>query len=694
MFNKITLKTKLIIPIFAITTILLLLGFMLITSKYAQIISLEQLNNKVTLSAKISDMIHSLQKERGLSSGYAVNYKGKFRKELISQRELTDMRKRDFYEYIQKIGSLEFKKLTKNIINELDEISKIRKKIDKQQLTSDEIIKKYTNINSSLLNILANIIKESFVPKVTQNLLAYSYMMYIKEFAGIERVVGINLLLEQQYDKDKYIRFTNALSIQKQNVEMFLKYSSEPILNYYKKTKENGVDEDVQEIRDIILYERRNKQNIDPKYWYNIMTSKINSYQSIINFIKNQTAYNIKQELQKIKNIFYIVSALTIMSLIVFIFMIIAFLRLAKEEQRLRVVMDKYIISSITDLKGKIIDVSEAFCNISGYKKHELLGKNHNIVRHPDMPKSAFRDLWNTISKGKAWKGKVKNLRKDGSFYWVYANIEPLYNSKGDIDAYISIRLDITESELLTQKVKEEEDKNKAAQQMMQQQSRLAQMGEMLSMIAHQWRQPLSAISASAAVLYIKASRDKLDKDTAIELSNKITDFSKHLSSTIDDFRDFFKSNKSKTKTNFEKIVKSVLDIVNISLEQKDIKLNINIVSLCDLETYENEVKQVILNLVKNAEDALIENSIQNAQIDIDINNNVLSIRDNAGGIPSDIMDKIFDPYFSTKTKKDGTGLGLYMSKTIIQEHCDGNLEVQNDEKGAKFTITLGENND
>ena len=241
----------------------------------------------------------------------------------------------------------------------------------------------------------------------------------------------------------------------------------------------------------------------------------------------------------------------------------------------------------------------------------------------------------------------------------------------------------------LESKIQDEIKKSQKKDQLMLEQSRLAQMGEMLSMIAHQWRQPLSAISASASVIYIKASRDKLDNKTAVELANKITGFSKHLSSTIDDFRDFFKSNKVQNKTDFEKVVKSVLDIVSVSLEEKSIKLNIKTISLSEFETYENEIKQVLLNLIKNAEDALVENNIENPSINIEINNNVLIISDNAGGIPNDIIDKIFDLYFSTKTKKDGTGLGLYMSKTIIEEHCGGKLDVVNDSNGAVFTITM-----
>ncbi len=224
------------------------------------------------------------------------------------------------------------------------------------------------------------------------------------------------------------------------------------------------------------------------------------------------------------------------------------------------------------------------------------------------------------------------------------------------------------------------------------QQSRLAQMGEMINMIAHQWRQPLSAISATSGSINIKARLHNLNDETTIELSNKISQYTQHLSSTIDDFREFFKSNKEKRDTNFNELVQSVLNIVEVSIVNKNIKLIQNLNCSNTLHTYPNELKQVILNLIKNAEDVLLENKIVNPQITIETNNGTLSISDNGGGVPQNIIEKIFDPYFSTKTKKDGTGLGLYMSKTIVEENCGGTLKVINCENGAVFIIKLGIN--
>ncbi len=360
---------------------------------------------------------------------------------------------------------------------------------------------------------------------------------------------------------------------------------------------------------------------------------------------------------------------------------------------------DKYVIASKTDLKGNITYVSSRFCDISGYTKDELIGVNHRILRHEDMPKKLFKGMWLTITNRQSWVGDIKNKKKDGSFYWVKANISPLYHNGKHI-GYVAIRYDITDKKKLNelnlslqQKIDHEIDKSRKKDQQMLEQSRLAQMGEMISMIAHQWRQPLTAISSASAAINLKAKRDKLSSDLAVELSSKISQYSQHLSATINDFREFFKSNKTKKETNFNNILNSVMNIVNESILNKNIELIKDINCEKTFVSYENELKQVILNLIKNAEDILLENNIKNPYIKISAYNKddkfIFEISDNAGGVPLDIVDKIFDPYFSTKTKKDGTGLGLYMSKMIVEDHCEGELSVYNDDNGAVFRIVI-----
>ena len=248
----------------------------------------------------------------------------------------------------------------------------------------------------------------------------------------------------------------------------------------------------------------------------------------------------------------------------------------------------------------------------------------------------------------------------------------------------------------LQERVNAEVHKNREKDKQMIEQSRFAQMGEMISMIAHQWRQPLSAISSTSSAIKLKATLDTLDKETTLDLADKISQYSQHLSTTINDFREFFKSNKEQQETSLDRLVEGALSIIEVSINNKNIKIVKDLHSPEIITTYANEMKQVILNLIKNAEDILIEKEIKDAEIRIKSYKNtqfyVIEVEDNGGGIPQEIISKIFDPYFSTKLEKNGTGLGLYMSKTIIEEHCRGKLSVSNNNQGAIFKIELERN--
>ncbi len=245
----------------------------------------------------------------------------------------------------------------------------------------------------------------------------------------------------------------------------------------------------------------------------------------------------------------------------------------------------------------------------------------------------------------------------------------------------------------LHHRVDQEIDKNRDKEKQMIHQSRLAQMGEMISMIAHQWRQPLAAISATASALQLKIARKRYDEELFLSNIKQINEYSQHLSSTIDDFRNFFSTNKEKSSFSLKESMEGSLTIIGSSLENKNIKVTTEILDDSPVFSYPNEIRQVILNLLKNAEDILIEKQIENPHIHIRINQlgpmMILEIGDNGGGVPDAIRDKIFNPYFTTKEKRDGTGLGLYMSKTIIEDHCGGKLNVYNSEHGAVFEVSI-----
>lgn len=251
----------------------------------------------------------------------------------------------------------------------------------------------------------------------------------------------------------------------------------------------------------------------------------------------------------------------------------------------------------------------------------------------------------------------------------------------------------VDELEALNLQLEEQYDERKRQEQILVQNSKLAAMGEMIGMIAHQWRQPLSSISTLAGNLQVYLDLDMFDKDQFIELLTDINNHAQYLSNTINDFRHFFKPDNPRDTILLSTVIDSTLAIIGKSLEYKNVKLIQEYVFTQTILTYPNELMQVFLNILKNASDVFVDNEITVPEIIIkgyESNSyQRIEIYDNGGGIPADIMDKIFDPYFSTKGPGIGTGLRLYMSKMIIEEHCHGQLEVRNTGQGACFTITL-----
>ncbi|MDQ1244197.1 MAG: Histidine kinase [Campylobacterota bacterium] len=245
----------------------------------------------------------------------------------------------------------------------------------------------------------------------------------------------------------------------------------------------------------------------------------------------------------------------------------------------------------------------------------------------------------------------------------------------------------------LKERVRAEVTKNKEKTLQIIHQSRLATMGEMLSMIAHQWRQPLASISAISGTLSLDIMMENYRADFFQKELDAIDELAQHLSSTIDDFRDFFKTDKELCHEEIKTIVEKSFKIIAPTLEAKRITFDNSIEDNIFVNTYVSEIKQVLLNIMKNAEDVLVEKKIQNPTIWIRGTENngfaELIIEDNAGGISNEVINRIFEPYFTTKKSKDGTGLGLYMSKIIIEEHCKGKLSVENGEYGAKFTMII-----
>ena len=245
----------------------------------------------------------------------------------------------------------------------------------------------------------------------------------------------------------------------------------------------------------------------------------------------------------------------------------------------------------------------------------------------------------------------------------------------------------------LDQRVHDEIDKRKRQEVLLIQQSRLAAMGEMIGAIAHQWRQPLNALSLVLQNIRLQHRSGDLTEESMIRMEEKAARLMTRMSSTIDEFRDFFKPGKHKEQFNLRQSVVSATDIMEAVFKDHRIEVTLHCDEKLELFGIAGELSQVILNLLSNAKDALLSVRQSSPKILIDatrIGNQVhIEVSDNGGGIPSDILDKIFDPYFSTKEEGKGTGIGLYMSKMIVESSWHGQLSAVNREGGACFIIEV-----
>jgi len=229
---------------------------------------------------------------------------------------------------------------------------------------------------------------------------------------------------------------------------------------------------------------------------------------------------------------------------------------------------------------------------------------------------------------------------------------------------------------------------------LLMQQSKLATMGEMIGHIAHQWRQPLSQLGGIFMNLDAAYAHKELNLKTMNQHIQKGNELIKYMSQTIDDFRHFFEPNQDKKYFDVQKYIQNAINIIEASLTYNHIKIEVISESSIPLVLgYSSEFSQVILNLLDNAKDVCIERKIQNPKITIHIyktdKNISISLADNAGGIASEYIDKIFDIYFSTKQAKGGSGLGLYMSKLILEKKGMGYINVENTKEGALFSINI-----
>ena len=336
-------------------------------------------------------------------------------------------------------------------------------------------------------------------------------------------------------------------------------------------------------------------------------------------------------------------------------------------------ILNNYVISSHTDVDGVITQVSDAFCKLTGYSKKELINQTHTILKHPDTPKELFTNLWDTIKDGKEWSGRMKNRKKNGDLFWVDMRIKPINNKYGDIIGFTTLMFDIT-NEL------------KLDEEIINQNLKLDIMRETIQTISHEWRQPLNIISIQAQKLSMDMEEDKDSTDVL----QQIQDRANELSNTIENFKTLVEFKGIKEEVNLNELIEQTITQFKTN---KAIEFETNLVNLPQAEIYKDRVYTVFNSLFQNSYDAMLKHSITDAKIKINASCEkgtlYFEIIDNCGGIDESVINRAFEPYYSTKTEQHGVGLGLYICKNILELHLNGTITLLNNGKGTTVKITL-----
>ena len=341
---------------------------------------------------------------------------------------------------------------------------------------------------------------------------------------------------------------------------------------------------------------------------------------------------------------------------------------------------------SIRDLNGNFTKVNKKLIEMFDYNEVELLNKTCTDISSPNTQNEEMILFKKLIDKEiNDYNIEKEYIRKDGTKFEAVLSMASFNNKDGELLYILSSIIDISEM--------------RKKDNLLFQQSKMASMGEMIGNIAHQWRQPLSIISTISSGVKLRKEFDKLDDAILLESMDDINNSVNHLSNTIDDFRNFFKPDKSKSRFLITDVIEKALKLISFKLKSEQIELVLDFFTV-EIKSLENELIQVIMNILNNSIDALknTKNSklifIKTMKIENDL---VIKFSDNAGGIDKDKVNRVFEPYFTTKDKSQGTGIGLYMTEEIITKHMHGSITatnlnfVHNDIEcfGAEFKIIL-----
>ena len=330
-----------------------------------------------------------------------------------------------------------------------------------------------------------------------------------------------------------------------------------------------------------------------------------------------------------------------------------------------RYALDQTAIVAITDVRGTIRYVNDKFCEISGYSREELLGRDHRLINSGYHAKRFIRDLWRTIASGQVWRGELRNRAKDGSFYWVDTTIVPFLDAGGKPRQYVAVRYDITARKL--------------AEQRLVDQASLARLGEMAAVVAHEVRNPLAGLRGALQILLQRLPPDRTEHGVVGEMIRRLD----ALNERVSDLLRYAKPRTPQlTRVALKTLVESTATALGRDAAMHAVEVGVagaDVMALGDPEL----LREVFLNLLMNAAQAMDGRGTVRVRVDAGANA-LVRVADAGPGMPADVQAKVFEPFFTTK--RSGTGLGLSIVRRLI-ELQNGSVEIESTGSGGTTVL-------
>ena len=361
--------------------------------------------------------------------------------------------------------------------------------------------------------------------------------------------------------------------------------------------------------------------------------------------------------------------------------------------QELRYALDQATIVAITDRKGVIVHVNDQFCAISGYSCDELLGQTHRIVRSDQHDRSFFKEMWATIGRGQVWRGEICNRAKSGDLYWVNTTIVPLTDAQGRPQRYLAIRSDITQAKRAEAALRDAVSGLKSLNlQMKEEQHRrvrtekLSSVGMLAAGVAHEINNPLAG-----AITCVRSLRDGTVSEGRRDLYfETVLDSLSRISGTVRSLLDYARPiAPANISVSLADVVEANVTLLSSVCQKKCVSIELGAMPPeAQTRGDRGQLAQATMNVLMNACYAAPQGSTIKVSISIAEERVAIHIRDQGAGIPQSTLQRIFDPFFSTKPEGEGTGLGLSVTQSLIEAH-GGHIDVETSDQGTLFSLWL-----